>query len=102
MNKAIPYSNGNSGFTLMETLASITIILIISGCIYIAFSTSVKTILRARRTADTALMILMIDRFIRDETNNFHIPYWVDASSHSDAFRNYLWGSPYGRYISQF
>lgn len=102
MNKYISLTNGDNGFTLMETLASITVILIISGCVFLVFSTSLKSISKVHRTVDTALKILTIDRFIREETNNFHISYWTNAPSQIDVFRDNLLRSPYGRYIRQF
>jgi prepilin-type N-terminal cleavage/methylation domain-containing protein len=102
MNKTVGRKNGNDGFTLMEALVSIAVILVISGCVFTAFSASVRMISKARRTTNTALKILQIDRFIREETESLHVPYWADTSARADLFEDYLSRSAYGRYIRQF
>jgi type II secretory pathway pseudopilin PulG len=102
MNKKMPYKYNNDGFTLTETLVSITITLIISGCIFVIFSTSSRTISKAYNAAISALNLLRTDRFIRNETDKFHIAYWENASSKAELFKNYLLRSSYGRHIRKF
>jgi prepilin-type N-terminal cleavage/methylation domain-containing protein len=98
-NRINPFINKDDGFTLMEVVVSISVILVISGCIFTAFSVSLKTISRAGQTADTALELLRIDIFIRRETEKFHIPYWADPLEETGKFIDSLLRSSYGRYI---
>jgi prepilin-type N-terminal cleavage/methylation domain-containing protein len=91
----------DSGFTLMETLVSIAIVLIISGCVITAVSLSYRIIIKAKNTSETAATILQIDHFIREQANDFHIPYWENAAGRTAFFKDSLWQSKYGQYIYQ-
>ena len=89
------------GFTLMESLVSIAIILILSGCIIIAFSTGMKANIKSVGAIRTANTILETDRFIREQVDSLHIPYWLKPEESIEKLKNQLWRSKVGKYIHE-
>jgi hypothetical protein len=83
----------------METLVSIAVMSIISGGIVLAFSSSMRIISTVDNKTSTAVKLLQIDYFIRDQVDNFHIPYWFYAPDEVLRFKNTIWLSKYGKYI---
>jgi type II secretory pathway pseudopilin PulG len=91
----------SDGFTLMDTLVSIAIVLVISSCIIIAFSSGSKTLLKAISAVNTSAKLLQIDRHIRENANDLHIPYWLDPDVSAKAFVDELRRSKIGKYMRE-
>jgi len=91
--------NSSDGFTLMETLVSIAIILILSGCIIAAFSAGMKANIKSLSSVRSARLLLDTDRFIRTQADSLHVPYWLNPDESIESFRNQLQRSRVGKYI---
>jgi prepilin-type N-terminal cleavage/methylation domain-containing protein len=91
----------NDGFTLMETLVSTAVILVISGCVITGFSAGTKAVSRAARAVTNSTRILQIDRFIREQADSFHIPYWLNSAEPFNAFTDTLRRSGIGNTIRE-
>jgi type II secretory pathway pseudopilin PulG len=92
--------NLNDGFTLMETLVSIAIIMAVSSLFAIAFITAFKATSQSNNEIKTAITITQIDHFIRERTNSLHIPYWADSKPYADELRNELFRSKFASHIN--
>ncbi|QQO10745.1 PulJ/GspJ family protein [Breznakiella homolactica] len=90
----------DGGFTLMETLISIAVMLIISGCVIFAFTAAMKASAKSAAAANAAREIIRVDRFIRNQAEELHIPYWAYSSPYIAEFKNSLWRSEAGKYIT--
>jgi prepilin-type N-terminal cleavage/methylation domain-containing protein len=90
---------GCDGFTLMETLVSIAVILVISCSVFIALSSGIKANSASVRVIRTANRILDTDRFIRKQAESLHIPYWLKPDGPIEAFKYELWRSRIGNYL---
>lgn len=93
MNKA------EDGFTLLETLLSIAIVLIVSSLLVVASNTALRGASQSVRVISTAAMLTRIDRHIRLRTDAVHIPYWADAAPYIDALTGELFQSRFGSHI---
>jgi type II secretory pathway pseudopilin PulG len=89
----------HDGFTLMETLVSIAILMVISSLFVVAFSTAFKAVAKSNDGITEALTITQVDRFIRQQTDSAHIPYWVDSKPYVEELLNELYRSKIGMYI---
>ena len=89
----------DAGFTLMETLLSVAIILIISGLIVVSSGTALKGASLSFKTSNTAATIIRVDRHIRRMADNVHIPYWADSQLYIDNFTAELYRSNIGKYV---
>jgi len=87
------------GFTLMEAVVSIAIIITISGCIIIALTSGTKANYKSLNAVRTANLILETDRYIREQTDSLHIPYWLKPDESIEAFKNELLRSKIGKQI---
>jgi type II secretory pathway pseudopilin PulG len=87
------------GFTLMEAIVSIAIIITISGCIIIALTSGTKANYKSLNAVRTANLILETDRYIREQTDSLHIPYWLKPDESIEAFKNELLRSKIGKQI---
>jgi len=94
-------TNRSYGFTLMETLVSIALILTVSYCVIVAFSTATRANLKSLVVIRTAHKILETDRFIREMADSLHVPYWLKPEESIVEFQNELWRSKEGRYIQE-
>ncbi|MDR2943311.1 MAG: prepilin-type N-terminal cleavage/methylation domain-containing protein [Treponema sp.] len=92
-------NQNSAGFTLMETLLSVAIILVISSLIAIGSGTALQGASKSIKTVKTAATLTRIDRFIRTKTNAVHIPYWAAATPYIDALTAELYRSKIGTYI---
>ena len=93
------YADHEAGFTLMETLLSVAIILILGSLLVVAANTAIRGSSQSFKAVDTAAALTGIDRHIRESANNFHIPYWANPSSYIEEFNAELYRSKIGRYI---
>jgi prepilin-type N-terminal cleavage/methylation domain-containing protein len=89
----------HDGFTLMESLVSIAVILIMSGCIFITFTAGTKANSKSVLAAGTANKILETDRFIREKADFLHVPYWLKPDESVEEFKRELQRSRAGKYI---
>lgn len=89
----------NEGFTLMETLLTIAIVIIISSILVVAFSSSLKGFSQHIKAVNTAITLSSIDRYIRIKTNDTNIPYWTYYRPHFENLSSELYHSRYGSYI---
>lgn len=87
------------GFTLMETLATISLILIVSFCIITALVSSSRANERSNNTVRTANAILETDRFIRERVDSLHVAFWQKADDSIEEFKNELLRTRIGKNI---
>jgi prepilin-type N-terminal cleavage/methylation domain-containing protein len=92
-------NKNEDGFTLIETLLSVAIILIISSLFVIGSGTALQGASQSIKTVKTAATLTSIDRFIRTKTNAVHIPYWADTTPYIAALTAELYQSKIGTYI---
>jgi prepilin-type N-terminal cleavage/methylation domain-containing protein len=88
-----------AGFTLMEVLLSVAIILILGSLLVIASKTAIHGSSQSFKTVDTAAMLTRIDRQIRVSAGNVHIPYWANPTPYIDNLGAQLFQSKIGTYI---
>jgi prepilin-type N-terminal cleavage/methylation domain-containing protein len=92
-------NQNEAGFTLMETLLSVAIILIISSLLVVGSGASVQGASKSIKAVRTAAALTSIDRFIRIKTNAVHIPYWADTTPYINALTAELYQSKIGTHI---
>jgi prepilin-type N-terminal cleavage/methylation domain-containing protein len=90
-----------AGFTLMENLVSMAVILIISASVMTGFSAALRALRRTARTAETAAEAVETDRFIRRRADTFRIPYWEPAERAAAGFKDELRRSAKGIYMRE-
>jgi hypothetical protein len=83
----------------METLVSIAVILIISCSVFTAFFSGIKANSGSVKVIRTANRILDADRFIREQAESLHIPYWLKPDESIEAFKHELRRSRIGTYL---
>jgi len=83
----------------MEVIVSIAIILTISGCIILAFTSGTKSNYKSLNAIRTANLILETDRYIREKTDSLHVPYWLKPDESIEEFKNELQRSKIGKQI---
>ncbi|MDR2965500.1 MAG: hypothetical protein LBU88_06970 [Treponema sp.] len=91
--------NTENAFTLMETLLTVAIVLIISGVFVVASGSALKGASQSFKAIGTANTLKNIDHFIRNKTNETHIPYWAHNITYIDTLKAQLYQSKYGKYI---
>ncbi|MCL2762103.1 MAG: prepilin-type N-terminal cleavage/methylation domain-containing protein [Treponema sp.] len=89
----------DAGFTLMETLLSVAIILILGSLLVIASNTTIQGMFQSSKTTSTATAFTRIDRHIRIMADAVHIPYWANPIPYIEAFTAELYRSKTGAYI---
>jgi hypothetical protein len=92
-------NQSEAGFTLMETLLSVAIILIFGSLLIVSSNTAFQGTSHSVKAVNTAATITRVDRHIRDRAGAVHIPYWADARPYIDAFTAELFQSKIGPYI---
>jgi len=88
--------HSEAGFTLMETLLSIAIILTTSCILVTAVTASIKTLSQTYAAINTTLSIARTDRFIRNKAGSLYIPYWANSQPCIDSFCDELYRSEIG------
>ena len=91
--------NGEEGFTLMEVLVTVAVVLLLGGLSVTASNTAMRGIALSNKTVKTAETIKRIDRHIRESAGGVRIPYWANPAPYVDACISELFGSPFGAYI---
>jgi len=89
----------DSGFTLMETLLTVAIVLIVSSLLAVGSGAAIQGSSQSMKAASTAATLTRIDRHIRGRADALHIPYWADPAPHIEAFSGELYRSGVGTYI---
>jgi len=89
----------DDGFTLMEVLLSVAIILILGSVLVVSTNAAFHGASQSSKTANTAVTLVRIDRHIRSRTSAVHIPYWADSTLYIDALSAELYRSSIGTYI---
>lgn len=67
----------DSAFSLVEVLVSLFIISLLCGALYFAFSTSTKSIFKARKSSADNYNWYINDEKIRNIITSVNIPYWA-------------------------
>jgi len=89
----------DAGFTLMEVLLSVAIILILGSLLVVASNTAMQGVSQSFKAVSTAAAFTRIDQHIRASANNVHIPYWANPTPYIEAFTAELYRSKIGNYI---
>lgn len=66
----------NEGFSFVEVLVSLAIILIIGVLLSFCYSSSFKNLLKAKQNANDSYTILKFDTFLRKNINQISLPNW--------------------------
>jgi type II secretory pathway pseudopilin PulG len=90
----------DAGFTLMEMVVTISIIMVISGSVMLAFTTGFKTLAKTARVTKTAFIVVAVDQFIREETEGLHIPYFTASAVPLNTLKDSLWRSRHGNFMT--
>jgi prepilin-type N-terminal cleavage/methylation domain-containing protein len=69
----------NDGFTFIETLVAISILLIVGMLLYTALHTTLSAGNKTKTTAMESRQLLLIDTALREATQDVTIPYWEKA-----------------------
>ena len=92
--------DGEAGYTLMETLVSIAIVLALSGALAVTAVASMRALSQSFSAIQSAVTIARIDRFVRSGADSLHVPYWENSQPHVDSFSDSLYRSRIGGYIA--
>jgi type II secretory pathway pseudopilin PulG len=87
------------GFTLVETLLSIALILIAGGVMVMGSGAALRGVSQSIKAVSAAATINRIDRHIRARTDAVHIPYWSGTKPYIDVLTTELYRSEFGAYI---
>jgi hypothetical protein len=90
----------DAGFTLMEMVVTISIIMVISGSVMLAFTIGFKALAKTAQITKTAFIVVTVDQFIREETEGLHIPYFTTTAVPFNALKDSLWRSRYGNLMT--
>jgi len=89
----------DSGFTLMETLLTVAIVLIVSSLLAVGSGVAIQGSSLSMKAASTAATLTRIDRHIRGKADALHVPYWADPAPHIEALSGELYRSAVGKHI---
>jgi len=92
-------NQNEAGFTLMETLLSVAIVLVLGSLLVVSSNTAFQGASKSITAVKTAATITRIDRHVRARANAVHIPYWADTKPYIDAVTAELFQSKMGTYI---
>lgn len=88
-----------SGFTMLETLLSVSIILIVGSVFVVVAGVTKGGITKAVYLVNTSAVITRIDRHIRTKVDSVHVPYWADPAPYISELTDELYLSKIGPYI---
>ena len=91
--------HNEAGFTLMEVLLTVAIILALGSVLAVAAHTALTGAAQSFKAVQTAVTLTRIDRYIRAKTDALHIPWWADPAPYIDALESGLFRSDFGTYI---
>lgn len=89
-------NNKEAGFTLMETLVTVAVVLLLGSLLVTASKTAMQGSVLSNRTVRTAETIKRLDRFVRESAAEVHIPYWENPAPVIDAYISGVYRSPLG------
>lgn len=69
-------SKKNEGFSYVEVLVSLAIILIIGVLLSFCYSTSFKNLIKAKQNASNSYTLFQFDTFLRKNINQISLPNW--------------------------
>lgn len=73
----------NEGFTFIETLVALTIIILISLMLVFCYSTSIKTLDKTRSKTKDSIEVLDMDKNFRQIIQSISLPEWETTYSYS-------------------
>jgi hypothetical protein len=76
--------NEDSGFTFIETLFTLTLVLLISVAVFNAFFTVLRHNGSALSEIKKAYILLSFDQKLRGEIEKTYIPYWENSKTYAD------------------
>ena len=77
MKKAKRFSKSvNEAFSFIEVLVSLLIVSLVSLIMYFAFSSSVKTLVNAKKNIRNQYKIFVSEKIIRDTVASVDVPFW--------------------------
>lgn len=85
-----------AGFTLMEALLTVAIILILGSLLAAASKTALHGSSQSLKTVNAAAALTRADRRIRLSAENAHIPYWANPTPYIEALKAELLRSNIG------
>lgn len=83
------------GYTLMETLVVIAIMLLMGGVCFNFFNTSMTANNKAFMNYSVAIRFLSIDSYIRGKCNEVHVLYWNIADGYISSVTDVIANSKY-------
>jgi len=88
-----------AGFTLMEVLVTVAVVLLLGSLLVAASNTAMKGSALSSKTVKTAETIKRIDRYVRESASEVCIPYWENPASFINNYVSEIYRSPLGSYI---
>ena len=89
----------DDGYTLMEALLTVAIVLILSCVFVITVAGSMNTLSQSFAAINTAVTMIRLDRVIRSSVSSFYLPYWENPQSSIASFTAELYRLNIGSYI---
>jgi hypothetical protein len=83
MKTATNIDRTDAGYTLAETLTTISLLLILAFIFSGFFYTLKKSVTQTNGTANEAFTVLRIDRELREHTAKIRVPYWERIPTNS-------------------
>jgi type II secretory pathway pseudopilin PulG len=83
-----------AGFTLVETLVIIALILIVSGALGGVSFATLRSVEHALKAGNAAYRLIRMDDAIRAAASQVAVPYWMPAERGADLFRQLLEAQP--------
>jgi hypothetical protein len=88
------------GFTMMETLVTISITLVLGGLLAVLFILGTRGTSHAMNTARTAVEIEKTDRTIREWADDIHVPYWAKPDVYAESLTQSIMRSKIGAIVT--
>jgi prepilin-type N-terminal cleavage/methylation domain-containing protein len=89
----------NEGYTFIESIVAIAVVTLISAIILSFVFLSFKTGKKIMQIEDYSFKLLSIDKIIREQADNFIVPYWQPPEETANILVNQLWRSETGKYL---
>jgi prepilin-type N-terminal cleavage/methylation domain-containing protein len=89
----------NEGYTFIESIVAIAVVTLISAIIISFVFLSFKTGKKIMQIESYSFKLLSIDRIIREQADNFIVPYWQSPEEAANILVNQLWRSETGKYL---
>ena len=90
-------TRNDAGFTKMEILLTIAIVLIFGSILAVSFNAANNNAARTNKVLITAQSINKIDRLIREKIDNLQIPYWENPYPYIENAIQEMYRAHYGQ-----